>query len=211
MPYTGAIAGVAGVLVLTALAAAQNNAPQNNAPRSPWKYYPMDRATGDGGPAPKRDLTGTWAGESAGAQVPRGKPEVVPPLTPLGKQLFARNKPIGRFSPGGTNDPHTRYCDPFGFPQNMTEEIRGMTITTMPTRTFLLLQYMDLWREIWTDGRALPTNVGGRGPHVARSEVQRLLDRSVGRRLHLRDRDNGARARDLGDQERLSAQRRCEA
>ena len=39
-----------------------------------------------------------------------------------------------------------------------------MTITTMPTRTFLLLQYMDLWREIWTDGRALPTNVGGRGP-----------------------------------------------
>ena len=38
------------------------------------------------------------------------------------------NKPIGKFSPGGTNDPHTRYCDPFGFPQNMTNEIRGMTI-----------------------------------------------------------------------------------
>ena len=38
-----------------------------------------------------------------------------------------------------------------------------MTITTLPNRTFLLLQYMDLWREIWTDGRTLPTNVGGRG------------------------------------------------
>ena len=162
--YTGAIAGMAGVLVLSALAAAQNNAPQNNAPRSPWKYYPAARAVGDGGPAPKRDLTGTWAGESNGAQVPRGKPEVVPPLTPAGRQLFERNKPIGRFSPGGTNDPHTRYCDPFGFPQNMTEEIRGMTITTLPDRTFLLLQYMDLWREIWTDGRPLPANVGGRGP-----------------------------------------------
>ena len=152
---------VAGVLLLSALAAAQNT--QNDAPRSPWKYYPADRAVGDGGPAPKRDLTGTWAGPSSGSGAPRQKPEVVPPLTPLGKQLFERNKPIGKYSPAGTNDPHTRYCDPFGFPQNMTQEIRGMTVTTLPNRTFLLLQYMDLWREIWTDGRSLPTNVGGRG------------------------------------------------
>lgn len=77
--------------------------------------------------------------------------------------MYDRNKPIGKFSPGGTNDPHSRYCDPFGVPQNMVEEIRGLTIATTPTRTFLLLQYMDLWREIWTDGRTLPTNVGGRG------------------------------------------------
>lgn len=162
-PYMGTIAGVAGVLLLGALAAAQNNQNnQNNAPRSPWKYYPMDRATGDGGPAPKRDLSGTWAGPSSGSGAPRQKGEIVPPMTDLGKQLFARNKPIGKFSPGGTNDPHSRYCDPFGFPQNMTQEIRGMTIATVPNRTFLLLQYMDLWREIWTDGRALPAAVGGR-------------------------------------------------
>jgi hypothetical protein len=38
-----------------------------------------------------------------------------------------------------------------------------MTIATMPNRTLILLQYMDLWREVWTDGRTLPTNVGGRG------------------------------------------------
>jgi hypothetical protein len=164
-PRVGAVAGLAGVLVLAALAAAQNTAPntaQNNAPRSPWKYYPADRATGDGGPAPKRDLSGTWAGPASGSGAPRQKGEVVPPLTDLGKQLFARNKPLGKYSPGGTNDPHSRYCDPFGFPQNMTQEIRGMTIATTPTRTFLLLQYMDLWREIWTDGRALPAVVGGR-------------------------------------------------
>jgi len=123
----------------------------------------MERAIGDGGPAPKRDLSGTWAGPASGSGAPRQKPEVPASLTPLGKQLFDRAKPIGKFSPGGTNDPHTRYRDPFGFPQNMTQEIRGMTITTMPTRTFVLLQYMDLWREIWTDGRTLPTNVGGRG------------------------------------------------
>src|SRR5580765_576662 len=141
----GAIAGVAGVLLLAVLAGAQNNQ-QNNAPRSPWKYYPADRSVGDGGPAPKRDLSGTWAGESSGAAVPRGKGEVAPPLTPLGKQMYDRNKPIGKYSPGGTNDPHTRYCDPFGFPQNMTNEIRGITFTTTPNRTFILLEYMDVWR-----------------------------------------------------------------
>ena len=164
--FTGVIAGVAGVLVVAALATAQNNQNAQNAPHSPWKYYPADRAVGDGGPAPKRDLTGTWAGESSGANVPRQKGEVVPPMTDLGKEMFARNKPIGRYSPGGTNDPHTRYCDPFGFPQNMTNEIRGMTVTTLPNRTFLLLEYMDVWREIWTDGRTLPAQVGGRGPNA---------------------------------------------
>jgi hypothetical protein len=167
----GAIASVAGVLVLSALAAAQNNAQnQNNAPHSPWKYYPVDRAVGDGGPAPKRDLSGTWAGPSSGANVPGGRGNAenprAPAMTALGKQLYDRNKPIGKYSPGGTNDPHARYCDPFGFPQNMTNEIRGMTIATTPARTLILLQYMDLWREVWTDGRTLPTNVGGRGKDV---------------------------------------------
>src|SRR4030088_166093 len=83
---TGVIAGVAGVLFLSALATAQNNA-QNNAPRSPWRYYPMDRATGDGGTAPQRDLTGTWAGPPSGRGAPRKKGEVPAPLTPRAKEL----------------------------------------------------------------------------------------------------------------------------
>src|SRR5512132_2555154 len=94
-PCTGTIAGLAGVLVLSALAAAQGN--QNNAPRSPWKYYPADRAVGDGGPAPKRDLSGTWAGPDSGANVPGGRgrgrgnaENQTPPFTPLGQQMFAR-------------------------------------------------------------------------------------------------------------------------
>jgi len=163
-PRTGVIAGVAGVVFLAALAAAQSDAPH-----TPWKYFPQDRAVGDGGPAPTRDLTGTWAGEASGAGVPRNSGPEPPPLTPLGKQLFDRNIPmVGGISPGGTNDPHVRYCDPVGFPQNMTNQIRGMTITTLPNRTFVLLMYMDLWREIWTDGRTLPTKVGsgGRDPNA---------------------------------------------
>ena len=142
---------------------AQTQAAAGN--KSPWKFYPMDRAIGDGGPAPKRDLTGTWAGPSSGMAVPKGtnaQEPTAPPLTPLGQQLFSLNKTLGEYSPAGTNDPHFRYCDPFGFPQNMTNEIRGMIITTLPDRMFLLIQYQDVWREIWTDGRSLPTNVGGR-------------------------------------------------
>ena len=159
---TGVLAGAAGVLLLSALAAAQSDAP-----RSPWKYYPEDaRANvGPGGPAPVRDLTGTWAGESSGAGVrPPVRPESPPPLTPLGKQLFDRNRPQGpTVLVANTNDPHLRYCDPFGVPRNMNDQIRSMTITTLPNRTFVLIAFQTIWREIWTDGRALPTNVGGRG------------------------------------------------
>lgn len=164
---TGIIGGVAGVLLVAALAAAQNAAPQNNAPRSPWKYYPEDaRANvGPGGPAPVRNLGGTWAGEASGAGVKSGiRPENPPPLTALGKQLFDRNKPQGpTVLVANTNDPHLRYCDPFGFPRNMNDQIRSMTITSLPDRVFVLIAFQNIWREIWTDGRALPTNVGARG------------------------------------------------
>lgn len=159
-PRAGVIARVAGVVFLSALAAAQSSAP-----RSPWKYSPEDvRAnTGDGGPAPRRDLTGTWAGPNSGAGVAEGRRPPAPPFTPLGKQLNDRMRPLGIYSPAGTNDPHSRYCDPLGFPRNMNDQLRGMTITTLRDRTFVLLMFMNIWREIWTDGRALPTNFG-RGP-----------------------------------------------
>ena len=161
-PRPRVLACVAGVVFLSALAVAQSNAP-----RSPWKYYPDDvRANaGDGGPAPRRDLTGTWAGPNSGAGVSdgRGARAPRPDFTPLGKQLMDRMRPLGIYSPGGTNDPHSRFCDPLGVPRNMNDQLRGMTITTVGDRTFFLLMFMNIWREVWTDGRGLPTNFG-RGP-----------------------------------------------
>jgi hypothetical protein len=162
-PFTRAIVIVTGVLVFSSVAAAQmpqSQPKQGNEARSPWKFYPTDRAVGDGGPAPKRDLTGTWAGPGSGSGIPGPKGTEQPSLTPLGQQLMSQNKPLAKFSPAGTNDPHVRYCDPFGLPQNMVNEIRGLSFATMPNRIVLLLQFQDIWREIWTDGRALPTNVG---------------------------------------------------
>jgi hypothetical protein len=162
-PFTHCIVIVAGLLVFSSVAAAQTpqaQPKQGNEARSPWKFYPTDRAFGDGGPAPKRDLTGTWAGPGSGSGIPGARATEQPSLTPLGQQLMGQNKPLSKFSPAGTNDPHVRYCDPFGLPQNMVNEIRGMSFATMPNRVVIMLQFQDVWREIWTDGRALPTNVG---------------------------------------------------
>lgn len=157
--------GLAAVLAISSLAAAQTTQPQKqqNQARSPWKYYAADRATGDGGPAPKRDLTGTWAGPRSGAGVPDGTRMDTPSLTPFGQQLMSVNKPLGKFSPAGTNDPTVRYCDPFGVPRNGIDEIRGLSFANMPGRIIMLIQFQDIWREIWMDGRKLPTDVGGTG------------------------------------------------
>jgi hypothetical protein len=168
-PFTNVIVGLAAVLAFSSLAAAQtaqtpSQPQQGKETRSPWKYYPADRAVGDGGPAPKRDLAGTWAGPRSGAGVPdSGGGAEKPSLTPLGQQLMSQNKPLGKYSPAGTNDPTVRYCDPFGVPRNALGEIRGLSFATMPNRIILLMQFQDLWREVWMDGRALPTNVGAPG------------------------------------------------
>jgi len=160
-----AMAGLGALLIFSGVAVAQTAQPQkqDSQVRSPWKYYAMDRANGDGGPAPKRDLTGTWAGPRSGAGVPDGTPADKPSLTPLGMQLMSVNKPLGKFSPAGTNDPTVRYCDPFGVPRNGVDEIRGLSFATMPGRIIMLIQFQDIWREVWMDGRKLPTNVGQPG------------------------------------------------
>ena len=160
-PLTGAILGLAMSLAFSSVAIAQTAQPQQAAdPNSKWKYNGRDRAVGAGGPAPVHDLTGTWAGPRSGAGVPDNLGGEKPSFTPLGQKLLASNKPLGKFSPAGTNDATVRTCDPFGVPRNDVDEIRGLSVATMPDRVVLLYQFQQVWREVWTDGRALPTNVG---------------------------------------------------
>src|SRR5262249_61364844 len=68
-----------------------------------WQFDPADRAIGDGGPAPKRDFTGSWAGPRSGAGVPDPERGETPLLTEAGKKLFAQNKPLDKYSPAGNN------------------------------------------------------------------------------------------------------------
>jgi hypothetical protein len=111
------------------------------------------------GPAPKRDVTGVWLG------APLAPKEPPPPMTAWGQQFFDAAKPL--YGPRAvpiaqTNDPLVT-CDPMGFPRSILYETRGFAFEAVPRRTLQLLQYQRIWREIWTDGRALPTTVGAAG------------------------------------------------
>lgn len=131
--------------------------------------------TGAGGPAPKRDFSGSWAGPVA-----VDRQAVAPPLTPLGQKLLSENKPEPTYHIAGTNDSYARVCDPLGFPRNMVFELRGLAFATMPDRIIVLNQYQRAWREIWMDGRELPKNVGG-CERRARSQILRIFGGSLGR------------------------------
>lgn len=109
---------------------------------------------GGGGPAPRRDLNGFWAGPSS------ARINEVPPMTPWGQEQFRTHKNHAQFSEAESNDP-LKFCDPLGFPRNMLNLIRGVGFFQMSDRMILLSQYNRVWREIFTDGRELPKDVGG--------------------------------------------------
>src|SRR5689334_22352958 len=90
-------AGLFGVLLLSSMALAQTPQSAQSAPKNPWKYYPTDVPKESGGPAPKRDLSGTWNGPGSSSAVPRGGGGEKPQLTRLAQQIMAERKPVGRF------------------------------------------------------------------------------------------------------------------
>jgi hypothetical protein len=117
------------------------------------------------------NLEGLWAGP-----VRTTKGTEMSPFTPAGKRLFDANKPFqgcadhsassicaGKIVPiEESNDPMIK-CDPLGFPRNVLYEIRHFEFVQTPSKVIQLLQYNAAWREIWMDGRKLPTNVGKAG------------------------------------------------
>jgi len=145
------------VLALSSLAAlvqSVQSADQDSARRS--AQSPQDKATDDsGGPAPAHDLNGTWAGPGEPALNNR-----VPPMTPEGQAKLKLNIP-DPFS--ATSDDPWKTCDPFGMPRIVNNEIKEVGFATMPDRVIILENYSKVWREVWTDGRPLPKNVGRKG------------------------------------------------
>lgn len=101
----------------------------------------------------QQDLSGIWAlgGRS------RGISRQAPPMTAEGKKMFDANIPgFGpRARPGG-NDP-IGYCDPLGLVRTMLSD-RPMQFVVTPNRVLQFFEYQHAWREIWTDGRQLPSD-----------------------------------------------------
>jgi hypothetical protein len=104
---------------------------------------------------PRRDLSGVWLMQpGSGGQGPGGK---MPAMTAWGQSRFDSNKPgFGpRATPNG-NDPILQ-CDPMGFPR-ILYVITPFEFTTIPGRMLMLFEHDHVWREIWTDGRSLPSD-----------------------------------------------------
>jgi len=137
---------LAFLAVCSVVAAAQEPANQNRPPKP---------GEDTGGPAPVHDLSGTWLGP--------GEPNLnnrIPPMTPAGQAKLKLNIP-DPFS-ATSNDPW-KTCDPLGMPRIVNNEIREIGFATMPDRIVILENYAKVWREVWTDGRPLPKNVGHKG------------------------------------------------
>jgi hypothetical protein len=146
------VVSLAGALLVSPHVLAQTS-PQPNRGGADTLYDKLGD-TGSGGVAPRRDLTGFWAGQVA------AKLNEVAPLTPWGQEQFHLHKNNGEFPVAESNDP-IKGCDPLGFPRNMLFMTRGIAFAQMPGRVLELFQFNRVWREIWTDGRQLPKDVGG--------------------------------------------------
>jgi len=106
----------------------------------------------------------------------------VPPMTPAGEKAFKERKGYGVASGnfgrgqqaagvGESNDPFIT-CDPLGFPRNLIAHAitsRGGTLFgSAPDRILIAYEQQRVWREIFTDGRALPKAVDVKGAPESR-------------------------------------------
>ena len=108
--------GLISFFTLSAAASAQDLPPRGQVDQRPPSVYQKMQNAGPGGPAPAKDLNGSWAGPL--------EPELgtASELTELGKKLIALNIP-DPFS-AQSNDPWAT-CDPYGMPRSTTNETRG--------------------------------------------------------------------------------------
>jgi hypothetical protein len=139
-----------------AMAIAKQHCGQSGQPGTEYQVLCSD--TKPSAPAPKHDISGAWSGPIGAVAVDKA-----PPMTDLGKKLAALNHANQAVNVADSNDP-LNHCDPLGFPRNAVFELRGLSIGAMPNRVLILSQYQRAWREVWTDGRALPKNVGSDAP-----------------------------------------------
>ena len=82
-----------------------------------------------------------------------------PPMTPWGKansrprSLATAREPFRREK--GNDAVST--CEPMGYPRDLWEaNLRPFEFIQTPDRVLQHMQFHDLWRTIWTDGRQLP-------------------------------------------------------
>jgi len=127
-----------------------------------------------------RDLSGVWL-----RQGPQGISDSPPPLTPAGEAIFRQSVPLETLAdskaPLRGNDPIMR-CDPWGFPRVMLDFGAPIEFGHLPTRIVQFFEWTHVWRDIWLDGRSLPTDPDPRwmGYSVGRWEGDTLVVETIG-------------------------------
>jgi hypothetical protein len=99
------------------------------------------------------DLSGAWRSVAGGLETIGPN---VPPMTPAGMARINQRVSADRVdNPAKSNDPQFK-CNPQGFPRLWLDQEVIENIHT-PDRILQLSQWEEIVREIWMDGRKLPT------------------------------------------------------
>jgi hypothetical protein len=121
---------------------------QSKAAKADAKAHPYDA----------RDFSGVW--DPAPYMQPKGEvnpldlsghPKILPPFTPEGRAKYDVNV---KFIAAGD----VTSCDPYGTARNYFTP-RPFEVIVAKDRVIQHFEYYDNWREIWTDGRAVPDDI----------------------------------------------------
>ena len=133
-----------------------------------------------------RDLNGIWDRSGGGDRGMGPRPGVgVPPMTPEGKAMFEASKPSygPRAVPPAVGNDIVGECNPQGIPRIIFFP-RPVEFIQLPNRILQVYQWHRALREIWMDGRELPSEQpdlpSWYGYSVARWEGNTLVVDSTG-------------------------------
>jgi len=157
----GVLTLLAACFALSSATQAQQGPPQNQSAAGPplWNTPSIEpKQPPPSRPAPERDISGVWDAFAAGIQPAGVKSHA--PFTPWGENMASTYKPGDgprKVPLALINDPLDG-CDPAGFPRNLFFELRPFKVVQTPDQVLIMYEYQRVWRAIWNDGRALPSD-----------------------------------------------------
>ena len=175
--FLNALAAVGATMALSTVTFAQVYGTNGYAPGA-WKPAELPKDVSKPKPYNPRDLSGTWSSPTKPGYFERhalddkwldikdkSVPDQMksqtypPPMTAWGKAKFEATKPSygpRALAPGLGND-QVSTCDPMGYPRDLYEaNLRPFDIIQTSDRVLIHMQYHEVWRQVWTDGRELP-------------------------------------------------------
>jgi hypothetical protein len=180
-PTIGLVLLLAFSFLLSGQTAPSSQAPEVLGKGRSGEKVPAKAQTPAAQPFDPHDLSGVWVLQRQKIFAPSSD---IPPMTAWGQAKFNETKPgygPRAIPPAFGNDPIGN-CDPSGYPRIMFDPVRPMEIIQLPTRVLQHFQYHEVWRTIWTDGRALPKDLEPlwNGYSVGRWEGSTFVVESIG-------------------------------